>query len=309
MKILITDGISPDGAKILTDAGHEVHQKTLTPPELIAAIPAYDCIIVRSATKVTKEVIDAGKNLRVIARGGVGVDNIDVLHAESKNIRVLNTPAASAISVAELTIGHMLALSRFLHVSTREMREGKWPKKEYSKGIELYKKTLGIVGLGNIGKEVARRGLGLGMHVLAFDPPFAPMDFFVEITTKERVLGESDFITLHLPFKKEQGPVIGKKEIEMMKHGVVLINCARGGVIDEAALLEGLNSGKVGGAGLDVFANEPPTETQKALINHPRVSVSPHVGGSTVEAQQRVGTEIALKVVKAFNPEKHPRLE
>jgi D-3-phosphoglycerate dehydrogenase len=309
MKILVTDGISPDGAKILTDAGHEVHQKTLTPPELLTAIPAYDCIIVRSATKVTKEVIDAGTNLKVIARGGVGVDNIDVIHAESKNIRVLNTPAASAISVAELAIGHMLALSRFLHLSTKEMREGKWPKKEYSKGIELYKKTLGILGLGNIGKEVARRGLGLGMHVLAFDPPFAPMDFFVEITTKERVVRESDFITLHLPFKKDQGPVIGKKEIEQMKNGVILINCARGGVIDEQALLEGLNSGKVGGAGLDVFTNEPPTEAQKALMNHPRVSVSPHVGGSTVEAQQRVGAEIALKVVKAFGPEKHPRLE
>ena len=309
MKILVTDGISPDGAKILTDAGHEVHQKTLTPTDLLAAIPAYDCIIVRSATKVTKEVINAGTNLKVIARGGVGVDNIDVIHAESKNIRVLNTPAASAISVAELAIGHMLALSRFLHVSTKEMREGKWPKKEYSKGIELYKKTLGIVGLGNIGKEVARRGLGLGMHVLAFDPPFAPMDFFVEITTKERVLRESDFLTLHLPFKKDQGPVIGKKEIELMKNGVILINCARGGVIDEQALLEGLNSGKVGGAGLDVFTNEPPSEAQKALIDHPRVSVSPHVGGSTVEAQQRVGAEIALKVVKAFNPEKHARLE
>ena len=309
MKILVTDGISPDGAKILTDAGHEVHQKTLTPTDLLAAIPAYDCIIVRSATKVTKEVINAGTNLKVIARGGVGVDNIDVIHAESKNIRVLNTPAASAISVAELAIGHMLALSRFLHVSTKEMREGKWPKKEYSKGIELYKKTLGIVGLGNIGKEVARRGLGLGMHVLAFDPPFAPMDFFVEITTKERVLRESDFLTLHLPFKKDQGPVIGKKEIELMKTGVILINCARGGVIDEQALLEGLNSGKVGGAGLDVFTSEPPSEAQKALINHPRVSVSPHVGGSTVEAQQRVGAEIALKVVKAFNPEKHARLE
>ena len=309
MKILVTDGISPDGAKILTDAGHEVHQKTLTPTDLLAAIPAYDCIIVRSATKVTKEVINAGTNLKVIARGGVGVDNIDVIHAESKNIRVLNTPAASAISVAELAIGHMLALSRFLHVSTKEMREGKWPKKEYSKGIELYKKTLGIVGLGNIGKEVARRGLGLGMHVLAFDPPFAPMDFFVEITTKERVLRESDFLTLHLPFKKDQGPVIGKKEIELMKNGVILINCARGGVIDEQALLEGLNSGKVGGAGLDVFTSEPPSEAQKALINHPRVSVSPHVGGSTVEAQQRVGAEIALKVVKVFNPEKHARLE
>jgi D-3-phosphoglycerate dehydrogenase len=187
-----------------------------------------------------------------------------------------------------------------------EMRAGKWPKKEYSHGIELYKKTLGILGLGNIGKEVARRGLGLGMNVLAYDPPFAPMDFFVEITTKERLLRNSDFITLHLPFSKETGPVIGAKEFAMMKKGAILINCARGGVVDEAALLEALNSGTVAGAGLDVFVNEPPTAVQQALFAHPRVSVSPHIGGSTVEAQERVGTEIALKVVKALNPEKHP---
>ncbi len=309
MKILVTDGISPDGAKILTDAGHAVDMKTLTPADLLSTIPSYDCIIVRSATKVTKEVINAGTNLKVIARGGVGVDNIDVPYAESKNIRVLNTPAASAISVAELAIGHMLAVSRFLHLSSKEMREGKWPKKDYSKGIELYKKVLGIVGLGNIGKEVARRGLGLGMSVLAYDPPFAPMEFFVEITTKERLIAESDFITVHIPFKKDQGPIIGRAEIAQMKPGVVIVNCSRGGVVDEKALLEGLNSGKVGAAALDVFTTEPPGETLKELINHPRVSVSPHVGGSTVEAQKRVGTEIALKVAKAFNPEKHVRGE
>jgi D-3-phosphoglycerate dehydrogenase / 2-oxoglutarate reductase len=305
MKILITDGISPEGAKILIDEGHEVDQKSLTPPELLAAIPGYHCIIVRSATKVTREVIDAGTSLKVIARGGVGLDNIDVAHAERKGMLVLNTPAASAISVAELAIGHMLALSRYLHVSTTEMRAGKWPKKEYSHGIELYKKTLGILGLGNIGKEVARRGLGLGMNVLAYDPPFAPMDFFVEITTKERLLRNSDFITLHLPFNKETGPVIGAKEFALMKKGAILINCARGGVVDEAALLEALNNGTVAGAGLDVFLNEPPTAAQQALFAHPKVSVSPHIGGSTVEAQERVGTEIALKVVKALNPEKH----
>lgn len=305
MKILITDGISKEGAKILTDAGHEVDQVKLSPDELLKKIGDYHCIIVRSATKVTKEVIEAGKNLKVIARGGVGLDNIDVSVAESKGIKVLNTPAASAVSVAELALGHMLALTRFLHVSTMEMRQGKWPKKEYGEGIELYKKNLGILGLGNIGKEVARRALGFGMHVLAYDPPFTPMDFFVEITTKEKLLINSDFITLHLPFEKKAGPVIGKKEIEMMKKGVIIINCARGGVVDEQALLDGLNSGKIAGAALDVFVNEPPTDAQKALINHPRVSVSPHIGGSTVEAQARVGTEIAEKVVKAFCPVEH----
>ncbi len=302
MKVLITDGISPEGAKILVDAGLDVCQKALTPQDLVNQIGDYDCIIVRSATKVTKEVIDAGKNLKVIARGGVGVDNIDVKHAQSKDIMVLNTPAASAISVAELTIGHMLAVSRFLNVSTMEMRQGKWPKKEYGKGIELYKKTLGVIGLGNIGKEVARRGLAMGMHVLAYDPPFAPMDFFVEITTREKLLATSDFITLHIPLDKQHGPTIGKAEFDLMKKGVVIVNCARGGVVDQQALLEALESGKVAAAGLDVFEHEPPTDAEKALINHPRVSVSPHIGGSTVEAQERVGAEIALKVAKALNP-------
>jgi len=304
MKVLITDGISPEGAKILKDAEFEVTQQKLTPEELLARIGDYDAILVRSATKVTKEVIEAGKKLRVIARGGVGLDNIDAATAAAKGIAVLNTPGASAVSVAELTIGHMLAVSRFLHLSTSEMRAGKWPKKEYGAGIELFKKTLGIMGLGNIGKEVARRALGFGMHVLAYDPPFTPMDFIVEITTKEHLLRKSDFLTFHLPFDKKAGPIIGAKEFEMMKKGVVIVNCARGGVIDQKALLDALNSGKVAAAALDVFEHEPPTEAEAALINHPRVSVSPHIGGSTVEAQERVGAEIAIKVVKALAPDK-----
>jgi D-3-phosphoglycerate dehydrogenase len=303
MKILVTDGISNEGAKILVENGHEVVQKKLSAEELIATIGEYDCILVRSATKVTKEVIAAGTKLKVIARGGVGLDNIDVKAAEEKKLKVLNTPAASSISVAELAIAHMLALSRFLHVSTMEIRQGKWPKKEYSAGTELYKKTLGIMGLGNIGKEVARRALAFGMQVMAYDPPLTPMDFFVEITSKDKVLKESDIITLHLPFDKKAGPVIGAAEFAKMKKGVLIVNCARGGVIDESALLNALNSGIVAGAGLDVFEDEPPTEKQKALISHPRVSVSPHIGGSTVEAQDRVGIEIAHKVVAVFNPE------
>jgi D-3-phosphoglycerate dehydrogenase len=304
MKVLITDGISPEGAKILKDAEFDVTQQKLTPEELIARIGDYDAILVRSATKVTKEVIEAGKKLRVIARGGVGLDNIDAVTAAAKGIAVLNTPGASAVSVAELTLGHMLAVSRFLHLSSAEMKAGKWPKKEYGAGIELFKKTLGIMGLGNIGKEVARRAMGFGMQVLAYDPPFSPMDFIVEITTKERLLQKADFITLHLPFDKKAGPIIGAKEFEMMKKGVVIVNCARGGVIDQKALLDALNSGKVAGAALDVFEHEPPTEAEAALINHPRVSVSPHIGGSTIEAQERVGAEIAIKVVKALAPDK-----
>jgi D-3-phosphoglycerate dehydrogenase len=300
MKILITDGISEEGAKILTDGGHDVHIEKLPPDQLLKTIPEYHCIIVRSATKVTADVIAAGTSLKVIARGGVGLDNIDIKAAEARGITVLNTPAASAVSVAELAIGHMLAVSRFLHVSSADMRAGKWPKKEYSKGIELYRKTLGIIGLGNIGKEVARRALGLGMTVVAYDPPFTPMDFLVEITTKEKLLARSDFITLHIPYSKAQGPAIGRAEFAMMKDGVVIVNCARGGVVDEKALLEALESGKVGAAALDVFSEEPPGEALKALIHHPRVSVSPHIGGSTVEAQDRVGSEIAMKVNKAL---------
>jgi D-3-phosphoglycerate dehydrogenase len=302
MKILITDGISEEGARILADGGHELRCENLPPDQLLKIIPGYDCIIVRSATKVSADVIAAGTGLKVIARGGVGLDNIDVKAAEARGIMVLNTPAASAISVAELAIGHMLAVSRFLHVSTSDMRAGKWPKKEYSKGIELYRKTLGIIGLGNIGKEVARRALGLGMTVVAYDPPFAPMDFLVEITTKEKLLARSDFITLHIPFSKQHGPAVGRQEFLRMKDGVIIVNCSRGGVVDEAALLEGLQSGKVAAAALDVFSEEPPGDALRALMNHPRVSVSPHIGGSTIEAQDRVGSEIALKVIKALKP-------
>ncbi|RCK74504.1 MAG: D-3-phosphoglycerate dehydrogenase [Ignavibacteriae bacterium] len=300
MNILVSDGIEDIGKKILTEAGHNVVDKKFTPEELLKEIPNYDAIIVRSATKVTKEVIDAGKNLKVIARGGVGLDNIDVAYAESKGIKVLNTPGASAISVAELAIAHMFALCRFLHVSTSEMRNLKWPKKEYSKGIELTGKTLGIFGLGNIGREVAKRAIGLGMKVIAYDPIVKQTDLQVKLTSQEEVLTQSDIITLHIPYDKKVGAVITKKEFDMMKKGVILINCARGGVISEKDLLEALKSGKVAAAGIDVFENEPPTEAQKELLNHPNVSATPHIGASTVEAQERVGEEIAQKVINAL---------
>ena len=301
MKILIPDGISKEGAKLLIEAGHELNQTKLTPEELMTAIVDAEGIIVRSATKVTKEVIDAGTKLKVIARGGVGLDNIDVAYAKGKGLPVLNTPGASAISVAELAIGHMFAVSRFLNLSSMEMRQGKWPKKEYSKGIELFNKTLGLLGFGSIGKEVAHRGIGLGMRVMAFDPMYAPMQFDVELTSKENVLRNADFISMHIPLDKQAGAAIGKAELDMMKDGVVIINCARGGVVDEAALLDALNSGKVYAAGIDVFVNEPATDAQKALIEHPHVSVTPHIGAQTVEAQDRVSIEIAQKVIAALS--------
>lgn len=297
MKILVSDGIEKIGADMLKSAGFEVVEQKLTPEELLKEIEKYDAIIVRSATKVTKEVIEAGKNLKAIARGGVGLDNIDVEYAKSKGIPVLNTPGASSISVAELAIAHMFAVCRFLNQSNIEMRQGKWPKKEYSKGIELTGKTLGLLGFGNIGKEVAKRAIGLGMTVIAHDPFVTQTDMNVRLVSKEEVIKQSDIISLHMPLIKGEGPAVGEKEIEMMKEGVIIINCARGGVVSEKALLEGLNSGKVAAAGIDVFENEPPTEAQAALINHPRVSVTPHIGASTVEAQNRVGEEIAQKVI------------
>ncbi len=300
MKVLITDGISKEGLAILQNAGLEITQQQYPPEELVAVIKDYEAIIVRSATKVTREVIEAGTKLKVIARGGVGLDNIDTAFAKEKGIPVLNTPGASAASVAELAIAHMFAVSRFLHLGSLEMRAGKWPKKEFSKGIELSGKTCGILGFGSIGKEVGKRALGLGMNVVVYDPYFSPAAYEVEQASKEDVLARADFLTLHLPLDKAAGPTIGAAEFAMMKKGVVLVNCARGGVVDEAALLEALENGTVFGAGLDVFASEPPTEAQQALINHPRIAVSPHIGGSTVEGQARVGTEIAEKVAAAL---------
>lgn len=296
MKVLISDGIEEIGAKILTEAGLEVVNKKVTPDELLQTINEYDAIIVRSATKVTREVIDAG-NLKAIARGGVGLDNIDVAYAKEKGIPVLNTPGASSISVAELAIAHMFSVARFINVSNIEMRNGKWPKKDYAHGFELTGKTLGLIGFGNIGKEVAKRALGLGMTVIASDPFVTTTDMDVKLVSKDELLAMADVISLHIPFIKAEGPTIKKAEFDKMKDGVVLINCARGGVVVEKDLLDALNSGKVKAVGIDVFENEPFTEAQHELINHPKVSVTPHIGASTDEAQERVGQEIAEKVV------------
>lgn len=301
MRILVTDGIDAQGAEIMRNAGFEVVEQKLSPEELINSIKDYDAILVRSASKVTKEVIDAGVNLKAIARGGVGLDNIDVKYAKEKGIPVLNTPGASAISVAELSIAHIFALSRFLQLSNTEMRLGKWPKKEYSKGRELTGKTLGILGLGSIGKEVAIRAKGLLMDVIAYDPFVKENNIGVKMVSKDELLANADIISMHLPLIKGEPFAIGKPEIEKMKNGVIIINCARGGTLDENALLDALNSGKVYAAGLDVFISEPPTEEEKALVAHPHVSVTPHIGASTQEAQLRVGVEIAEKIVSTLS--------
>jgi len=293
MKLLIADGLSPDGQKILKEAGIDFDIQHYELDELIRVIPGYEGILVRSATNVPKEVIDAGKNLRLIARGGAGIDNIDHKYAKSLGIPVLNTPAANSHSVAELVLAHLFALARFIPQANITMREGKWEKKAYAKGIELAGKTLGIIGFGKIGQIVTRLAIGIGMQVKVYDVIEVKTDLNIRIVSLEELYQTSDFISLHVP--KQPQPLIGEKELAMMKKGVYIINCARGNIVAEKALLAALNSGQVGGAGLDVYAEEPTTNFD--LIRHPRVSCTPHTGASTIEAQDRVGVEIAEKIV------------
>lgn len=316
IKILANDGIHPDGRLLLEEANYIVDEDKIPQEQLAAKIGEYDVLIVRSATKVTREIIDAGTKLKVIARGGVGMDNIDLEYARSKGIQVYNTPMASSRAVAELTLGHIFALARKIHLSNREMIGGDFKKlkKNYESGIQLRGKTLGIVGFGRIGQEVAKIGLGVGMNVVAHDPfvtdatinitlsAFEDLSLAVKIRTIEieRVFKESDFITFHLPGGNK--PVVGAEELAKMKDGVVLINSARGGVIDENILLEGLKSGKIGGAGLDVFENEP--TPKEALLKHPNVSSTPHIGASTIEAQSYIGMELADKILAFFGDDK-----
>lgn len=295
MKILITDGISGEGEKILEAAGHECVIQFYEPDELVKNIPDYDAILVRSATKVPKDVIDAGKKLKVIARGGAGIDNIDHKYAASLGIPVLNTPGANSASVAELALAHMFALSRFVHIANVSMREGTWDKKKY-KGIEIDGRTLGIAGFGKIGQILAKKAFALGMSVLVYDIVEVKTDLPVKQVSLEELLAQSDFVSLHVP--KMAQPLIGTDELKKMKKTAYLINCARGGVVDEDALLEALNNDVIAGAGLDVFMEEP---TQNLpLVSHPKVSATPHVGASTAEAQDRVGIEIAQKIVEAL---------
>jgi len=300
MRILVSDGIAPEGVKIMEKAGHTVVLKKYSPEELIENIKNFDVIMVRSATKVPKEVIDAG-NLKAIARGGVGLDNIDTVYASEKNIPVLNTPGASSISVAELTIAHIMGIGRFLHRSKAEMMAGNWPKKDFAKGMEVTGKTLGIIGFGNIGQEVAKRAKGLMMDVLVYDHKDNNYGLEVEMLSFDELIKKSDYISLHIPFNKSKGCVFSDAEFGKMKDGVVIINCARGGTIDEKALLTALNSGKVSNAAIDVYETEPAGQAQMALINHQNVSVTPHIGAATMEAQLRVSTEIASKVVDVLS--------
>ncbi len=293
MKVLIADPISKNALSELRKAGAEVEDLSSLPKEeLLDRVADFDVMVVRSATKVRKDMIERMKNMKLIIRGGVGIDNIDVEYAKSKGIEAKNTPAASSASVAELVLAHMFALSRHIARATLGIREGKWEKKEL-KGIELASKTLGIVGIGRIGKELAKRAKALGMKVIAYDPYMSVKE--VEMVTLDRLLGESDYISIHTPLTDETKHLIGKDAFGKMKDGAILINCARGGVVDENALLEALKDGKLKGAGIDVFETEPPAVTE--LMQLPNVTFTPHIGASTKEAQDRIGDEI-VRIVK-----------
>ena len=314
IRILANDGIDDTGKAMLEAAGFEVVTTHYKAEELEAELKNFDAITVRSATQVRKPLIDACPNLKVIGRGGVGMDNIDVTYAREKGLGVYNTPAASSRSVAELVTAHAFTLSRHLHLANRAMpatgnTEFAKLKKLCSEGNELLGKTIGIIGFGRIGQEVARIALGLGMNVIASDPfvkeakilitiPGALQSLSLDIHTTDikTLLSQSDIITIHIP--KAAKPVIGKEELQLLKKGVILINTARGGVFDEDALIEGLNSGQIGGAGIDVFVGEPTPRAD--ILTHPRISLTPHVGGSTVEAQENVGRELAGLIINHF---------
>ena len=294
MRILVTDGMDKSAMEALRAAGHEVVEQFYEPDQLGKALRDFDVVVVRSKTKVRANHIDEAKGgkLKLIIRGGVGVDNIDVKYAEAAGITVKNTPKASSESVAELAIGHMFACARYISIAGHSMREDKWEKKAYGKGIELCGKTLGIVGFGRIGQKLGVMAKAIGMNVLAFDIYHIPgieEKLGIPYVEMDELLAQADFVSVHAP-AVDGGALISRENIAKMKDGVVVINTSRGTNVDEAALLDALNSGKVRAAGLDVFADEP--ASNKALYSHPMVSCTPHIGAATVEAQKRIGAEI-----------------
>lgn len=310
-RILANDGIEADGKIALEKAGFTVETTKVEQADLINALQNYEVLIVRSATKVRKDLIDACPNLKIVARGGVGMDNIDVDYARSKGINVINTPNASSRAVAELALSHMFALSRMLHQSNTQMRvddaDFNALKKKYSTGTQLLGKTLGIVGFGRIGQELAKMAMGIGMRVIAVDPMISNAtlkfnihgnEFSVDVKTTDMttLLSSSDYISLHVPSAPK--PIIGADEIAKMKKGASIINTARGGIVDETALVDALKSGHLGGAGVDAFINEP--TPSKDVLSSLKISLSPHIGGSTTEAQAAIGQELAEKITAAY---------
>lgn len=318
IKILANDGIDPDGKTLLEEAGYQVDTDKVPQDQLGQVLPDYDVVIVRSATQIRKDLIDQCPNLKIIARAGVGLDNVDHEYAREKGMAVFNTPAASSQAVAELAFTHMFNLARLVHQSNYQLRAAnsdfKKLKNDYSSGIQLRGKTLAVVGFGRIGQEVARIGLALGMRVLPTDPIvdeasidinlYEPDNLSLRVKLQtvdwDYALTEADFMTFHVPGIGKA--LLGKEEFARMKNGAMVINTARGGIIDEQALVEALNAGEIAGAGLDVFENEP--KPLRALLEHPKVSVTPHIGASTIEAQANIGLELADKILAFFGDDK-----
>ena len=317
MKILANDGISSVGKEQLESAGFTVITDKVEQENLASAVneQGIEMVLVRSATTVRKEVIDQCPNLKLIGRGGVGMDNIDVAYAREKGITVINTPASSSQSVAELVMGHLFSLARFLHDSFKNMETGDFStlKKNYAKGVELRGKTLGIIGFGRIGQSLASYALGAGMDVIAIDQYSTPVNISlplglnnkidIEITPTtdlKSVLENLDYISIHVPKQADGSAVIRSSEFALMKKGVRIVNAARGGVIDEIDLIEALNNGTVAGIALDVYENEP--NPKKELLSHPKIACTPHIGAATNEAQDRIGEELAQLIIAQFGP-------
>lgn len=311
MKILANDGISDLGKSLIEAAGHEISTAKVTQEELAKTLneQAFDAVLVRSATTVRKEVIDACPGLKLIGRGGVGMDNIDVSYAREKGLTVINTPASSSQSVAELVMGQMLSISRFLNDSFKNIETGDFStlKKNFAKGVELRGKTLGIIGFGRIGQSLAAYALGVGMKVIAIERKARIQPITLKIAGQSievpvkvvanlaDVIAQLDYISIHVPKQPDGAAVIGAAEFKLMKKGVRLVNTARGGVIEETALLEALDNGTVAAAALDVYENEP--TPLKALLAHPRIACTPHIGAATLEAQDRIGEELAELII------------
>lgn len=300
IKVLTNDGLESTAIAALETLGAEVVNEHFGQDVLGEKLKEFDAVVIRSATKLTSDIfeVEAGGNLKLAIRAGVGIDNIDIPAAQGKGVTVRNTPAASSDSVAELAIGHMFALARFIAIANYTMRNGEWNKKKYQ-GTEIAGKTLGIVGMGRIGQSLAKKATALGMKVVYYTIEGKHDELTYEFVSLEEVLKTSDFISLHVPYDKNAGSLIGKKELQLMKNTAYLINCARGKVVDEAALLEALDNGEIAGAGIDVFEEEP-TKNEK-LINHAKVSVTPHIGAATEEAQTRIGEEVVSVIKEFFN--------
>src|SRR5512136_595838 len=299
-KILVSDGLSEAGLKLLGTAGEVTANPKITPDELIAALPEYDALVVRSRTKVNAKVIAAGAKLKVIGRAGVGVDNIDVAAAVAKGITVVNSPLAASVAVAELTIGLMFAMARLIAAADASLKQNKWEKSAFM-GAELNGKTLGLLRIGRIGTETAKRAAALGMKVIAFDPALTPDEIkarSADAATFDEVLEKSDYVSMHLPFTAANKNLLGAEQFAKMKKGARLVCAARGGVVDEDALKAALDSGQLAGAALDVYAAEPPAAG--SIATHPKVVATPHIGAQSHEAQTRAGIAIAEEVVAAL---------